>query len=96
VYNGLEQVTSRDSSLIGFNIEEIVDFMPRLGVMAGFAATLVIEPSNADHPETHPDGWGSYRRYVASVPDPKILVVDAAEISFKRAVKNKYGKKAKW
>jgi 4-hydroxy-4-methyl-2-oxoglutarate aldolase len=75
IYNGLEQITSSGSSLIGFNIEEAVDFMPHLGIMAGFAATLVIEPSNANIVDKYPDAWSSYRHYVASVPDPKILVV---------------------
>ena len=74
VYNGLEQITSRDSSLVGFNIEEVVDFMPQLGVMAGFSATLVIKPSDENLPRRNPDAWGLYRQYVASVPDPKILV----------------------
>ena len=36
---------------------------------------MVIEPSNKEHPRRNPKAWSEYRRYVASVPGPKIVVV---------------------
>ncbi|MEO6786753.1 MAG: RraA family protein [Chthoniobacteraceae bacterium] len=75
IYNGWEQITKRNPCADAFNIEEARDFMPQMGPMAGCAVTVVIEPGNPKHRETNPDGWADYRRYVASVPGPKIVVV---------------------
>ena len=33
----------------GINLEETRDFMPQMGLMVGYAVTLVIEPSNPAH-----------------------------------------------
>lgn len=75
IYNGWEQITRRNPADDAFNPEETRDFMPQMGPMAGYAVTVVIEPSNPRHRETQPDAWAEYRRYVASVPGPKIVVV---------------------
>ena len=75
IYNGWEQLTARDPAADGFNLEETCDFMPQMGPMIGYAVTVVIEPSNKAHRETHVDAWKDYRRYVASVPGPKIVCV---------------------
>ena len=75
IYNGWEQVTKRDPGADAFNFEETRDFMPQMGPMAGFAITVVIEPSNRKHRDANPDGWAEYRSYVAGVPGPKIVVV---------------------
>lgn len=75
IYNGWEQITKRDSAADGFNLEEARDFMPHMGPMVGHAITVQVEPSNAKHPRDNPNGWSEYRRYVASVPGPKIVVV---------------------
>lgn len=75
VYNGWEQITKHDASATGYNSEETRDFMPELGPMVGYAVTVAIEPSNRVHPERNPHAWSEYREYVASVPGPKIVVV---------------------
>jgi 4-hydroxy-4-methyl-2-oxoglutarate aldolase len=75
VYNGWEQVTKSDAGKDGFNVEDCRDFMPEMGAMAGYAVTVVIEPSNAEHCRRNPKAWSQYRRYVASAPGPKIVVV---------------------
>jgi len=75
IYNGWEQVTKSDVASEGFNLEETRDFMPQMGPMVGYAVTVIIEPSNRTHPKTSPDSWQAYRRYVANVPGPKIVVV---------------------
>ncbi len=75
IYNGWEQITPQDSSRDGFNMEETVDFMPQMGPMVGRAVTVVIEPGNAEHPRRNAQAWSEYRRYVASVSGPKIVVV---------------------
>ena len=74
IYNGWEQITAHDIAHDAFNLEETRDFMPQMGPMVGYAVTVVIEPSNPAHREV--DGAGSdYIRYVASIPGPKIVVV---------------------
>ena len=75
IYNGWEQITRRNAGKDAFNLEETRDFMPHLGPMVGYAVTLVIEPSTVKHRRKRPDAWSEYRRYVASEPGPKIVVV---------------------
>lgn len=75
ICNGWEQITRRDIAGEAFNLEETRDFMPQMGPMAGYAVTLVIEPGNKRHAEANPTGWADYRRYVASVPGPKIVII---------------------
>jgi 4-hydroxy-4-methyl-2-oxoglutarate aldolase len=75
IYNGWEQITKRDPGSDAFNLEETRDFMPRMGPMIGYAVTVVIEPSNPAHRRANPHAAIEYRRYVASVPGPKIVVV---------------------
>lgn len=75
IYNGWEQITKRDAGAEGFNIEETRDFMPQMGPMVGYAVTVVIEPGNASHRKSNPQAGVAYRRYVAELPGPKIVVV---------------------
>ena len=49
--------------------------MPQMGPMVGYAVTVVIEPSNKAHREANSNAGNEYRRYMASVPGPKIVVV---------------------
>ena len=75
VYNGWEQITARDASREGINREPLTDFMPEMGPIIGYAVTVVIEPSNREHPRASPGAWPRYWRYVSEQPGPKILVV---------------------
>jgi 4-hydroxy-4-methyl-2-oxoglutarate aldolase len=75
LYNGWEQITQHNPGADAFNIEETRDFMPQMGPMVGYAVTLVIEPSNPAHRQTNPNAGVEYRRYIASLPGPKIVVV---------------------
>lgn len=75
IYNGWEQITKHDRTQGYFNLEETHDFMPSMGPMIGYAITVQIEPSNPAHQQDQPQGWQEYRRYVASIPGPKIAVV---------------------
>ncbi len=75
IYNGWEQITRCDPAADGFNLEEVRDFMPQMGPMVGYAVTVVIEPSNKFHRESNPNAWNDYRRYVASIPGPKIVCI---------------------
>ena len=74
IYNGWEQITKSDAGKDGFNLEETTDFMPQMGPMVGYAVTVVIEPGNPVHKQK-PNVWEGYREYIASVPGPKIVVV---------------------
>ena len=75
IYNGWEQITERDAAHECFNLEESKDFMPQMGPMVGYAITVVIEPGNKVHKSNNPNALSVYRKYVASSPGPKIVVV---------------------
>jgi 4-hydroxy-4-methyl-2-oxoglutarate aldolase len=75
IYNGWEQITKHDHAAEAWNIEELRDFMPQMGPMIGYAITLQIQPGNPAHRAALPSAWTDYRRYVASIPGPKIVVV---------------------
>ena len=75
IYNGWEQITKHDAAADAFNLEEPRDFMPQMGPMVGYAITVVIEPGNRKHPAANPNAGAEYRSYVASVPGPKIVIV---------------------
>ena len=75
IYNGWEAITRHDRTKGWFNREETRDFMPEMGPMVGRAITVVIEPGNPEHQRSMPDAASEYRRYVASVAGPKIVLV---------------------
>jgi 4-hydroxy-4-methyl-2-oxoglutarate aldolase len=75
IYNGWEQITKHDIAKDAFNMEETKDFMPQMGPMVGYAVTVVFEPSNKEHPKNNPNAWSDYRQYIASIPGPKIVIV---------------------
>jgi 4-hydroxy-4-methyl-2-oxoglutarate aldolase len=75
IYNGWEQITHHNPGAECFNLEECRDFMPQMGPMVGYAVTLVFEPGNPAHRGNNPNAWSEYRRYVAGMPGPKIVVV---------------------
>ena len=58
-----------------FNLEETIDYMPQMGPMTGRAITVVCEPGNPIHKKQNSGAWSEYRRYVASIEGPKIVVV---------------------
>lgn len=74
IYNGWEQITSHDIAGGAFNLEETRDFMPQMGPMVGYAATVVIQPSDRRHKQ-NAGAWPDFRRYVAEAPGPQIVVV---------------------
>jgi len=75
IYNGWEAFTHHDRTEGVFNREETIDFMPSMGPMVGYSVTVVCEPSNPAHARSTPHAWSEYRKYVAGVPGPKIVVV---------------------
>ncbi len=75
VYNGWEQITSQNPGEDAFNLEPTVDYMPQMGAMTGRAITVVCEPSNPVHKQQNAGAWSEYRRYVASLEGPKVVVV---------------------
>lgn len=75
IYNGWEMITRHDTSRECFNLEPLTDFMPHMGPMVGYTVTVVCEPSNSAHKRNQPSAWEDYRRYIASIPAPKIVVL---------------------
>jgi hypothetical protein len=75
IYNGWEQISKQDRARDAFNLEEVRDFMPQMGPMAGYAVNVVIEPSNPAHQKNGARQRSDYRRYIGTVSGPKIVVV---------------------
>ena len=75
IYNGWEQITKFDPAVAGINHEVTTDFMPQMGPMVGWAVTVKIEPSNADHKAKASANWAEYRAHVAKLSGPKIVVI---------------------
>lgn len=75
VYNGWEQITRSDAGHENFNLEPTHDFIPDLGTLIGYAVTIVIEPGNPTHREGRAGAWSEYKRFMASLPGPKVVVV---------------------
>jgi regulator of RNase E activity RraA len=75
IYNGWEQITRHNPGRDAFNLEPLTDYMPQMGPMVGYAVTVVIEPGNRDHAKNSAENVKQYREYVASVPGPKIVMV---------------------
>ena len=75
ICNGWEQITKHDAGKEGFNLEETTDFMPQMGPMVGYAVTVKIEPGNKIHKQKGSNAWNDYLSYVATLPEPKIVVV---------------------
>ena len=74
IANALEQV-SRADPLTLVNRDETVDFMPETGPMVGYAMTVVISGGDPRPKIEQPDNFVRYRDYLASLPGPKIVVV---------------------
>lgn len=75
IYNGWEQITRHERTGPFYNKEETRDFMPQMGSMVGYAVTLVCQPSNREEAVTKAEDLAAYREYLASIPGPKIAVV---------------------
>lgn len=74
LYNGWEQIT-KHSNCSHFNLEPTTDFMQEMGPTIGYAMTVRIRPSSTEYRESKPRRTQEYREYIASVPGPKIVVV---------------------
>ena len=78
IANALEQITRSDPLAI-VNAEETRDFMPEQGPMIGYAVTVVISGGDPQVIRKHPENFVRYREYLASIPGPKIVVVQDAD-----------------
>lgn len=74
IANALEQISPVDPLAL-VNRDETHDFMPEMGAMVGQAMTLVISGGDPRAKQEQPDNFARYREYLASVPGPKIVVV---------------------
>lgn len=78
IANALEQI-SRADPLKLVNLDETRDFMPEMGPMVGYAMTVVISGGDPRPKKEQPDNFARYRAYLASLPGPKIVVVQDAD-----------------
>ncbi len=75
VYNGWEQITKKDRTEGRFNRQPSHDYMEQMGVMVGYVATVVVEPSKAEHQRNNPNAQREYMEYLETLPKPIIVVV---------------------
>jgi regulator of RNase E activity RraA len=75
IYNGWEAIAKRDRLEVLCNREEVRDYMEYAGPMIGRAVTVVVDPSDTSALEHKKAHLLAYRKYVASVPGPKIVIV---------------------
>lgn len=76
IFNGWEQITSRNVAAEGINLEETRDFMPEMGPMIGRAVTVQIrmrEP--AAKTGADPENYWRYLESLAAADGPVITVV---------------------
>lgn len=78
ISNAIEPITRSDR--LGLpNLEETRDFMPEMGPMIGYAMTVVISGGDPRPKAEQPENFIRYREYLASMPGPKIVVVQDAD-----------------
>ena len=75
IYNGWEAITKKERLDLQFNHDETRDFMPQMGPMIGYAITLTCQPGNKEYYQDRVKNKTEYLKYVASLPGPKIVVV---------------------
>ncbi len=75
IYNAWEAITKAERLDVRTNREETRDFMVEMGPMIGRAITVVVQPSEKKWADDSARRWAEYRSYVASLPGPKIVVV---------------------
>lgn len=75
IYNGWEAITKAERLSLRCNRDETRDFMPQMGPMIGYAITVKCQPGNKEHYNDNAAKWSEYRHYVASLPGPKIVVM---------------------
>lgn len=75
IYNGWEALTKEDRLAAQVNEEQTADFMPEMGPMAGYAVTLTISPGDSSRKASGSENWDGFRRFVAGIEGPKIIVV---------------------
>jgi regulator of RNase E activity RraA len=76
IFNGWEQITSRNIAAEGINLEETTDFMPESGPMVGRAVTVQIKTKSAEaRTQADSRGYRNYIDYLTTFDGPTISVV---------------------
>lgn len=78
IFNGWEQITKNPNfGRECFNLEPVMDHMPQMGPLVGFAVTVKIRPGDKEVASKMASGRQKFREHVATLPPhlPKIIVV---------------------
>jgi len=78
IFNGWEQITKNPNyGRECFNLEPIIDHMPQMGTLVGFAVTVTIRPGSRMVAEKMGSGNPKFIDHLATLPAhvPKIIVV---------------------
>lgn len=74
IYNGWEAVAEKERLECCMSREEIQDFAPQMGAMAGYAVTVEYVCSDAKTKEENPDCYLKFYEYLAGIPGPKVII----------------------
>ena len=75
IYNGLEKLLDTERLEKLCSQDAVTDYMPWMGPMIGYAVTVKIKPGEKKYAEDGAQRWNEYRSYVASLPGPKIVMI---------------------
>ncbi len=74
IYNAWEKISKRNRLECNLNWEEVIDFAPQLGTVAGYAVTMEYTCASEKEQKDNPGNWAEFIRYVADAPGPKIVL----------------------
>lgn len=74
VYNGWEAVTSRERMDVVMSNASVIDYVPQVGPMVGYAVTVEYICSSRKIREENPNCYIDFYRYLASIPGPKVII----------------------
>ena len=82
IYNGWEAVTRKERLDVVMSNGAVIDYVPQIGPMVGWAVTVEYVCSSEKTKQEHPDCYMELYRYLASIPGPKVIIakdLDAPE-----------------
>lgn len=74
VYNGWEAVTAKERLDVVMSNGSVIDYVPQIGPMVGYAVTVEYVCSSRKIKEENPDCYINLYRYLASIPGPKVII----------------------
>lgn len=74
IYNGWEAVTRKERLDVVMSNGAVIDYVPQIGPMVGYAVTVEYICSSEKIKQEHPNCYIDFYRYLASIPGPKVII----------------------